>query len=155
MIYFGDIQLEEDTVIYFKADRFYPNKEYIQYAKNYITAKEIVSFDCALFNLTALPQDGAFDLQEEQILAIVINPKKNKEYVDNQFQFCGFDLYDENDIISFITNYGFEYEKAIHYKQLNQFGLIDDYETVVISKDLLEKIYKVKGQIVKIWRRLK
>ena len=105
----------EDKVMYFKTSRFYPDNNYFKYAHKLIGKKEIVSFDCGLFDL-----DGILNIDLsccEQILAVIINPIKDKDYkIDNRFEFCGYDLC--SDTISAITNCGCEYVKAIDYEKI-------------------------------------
>ena len=143
----------EDKVMYFKTSRFYPDNNYFKYANKLIGKKEIVSFDCGLFDL-----DGTIDIDLsccEQILAVIINPIKDKDYkIDNRFEFCGYDLC--SDTISAITNCGCEYVKAIDYEKLNKYGLINDYDEALESIHKLKEIYPLDSHadcdIIKIYR---
>lgn len=143
----------EDKVMYFKTNRFYPDDKYLNYANKMIGKKEIVSFDCGLFDLV-----GILDINLsscEQIFAVIINPVKDKDYqVDERFEFCGYDLC--NDVISAISNCGCEYVKAIDYEKLNKYGLINEYDIALNSLNKLKDIYPLESHadcdIVKLYR---
>ena len=77
------------------------------------------------------------------------------------FKFCGFDLVDS--WVSAILNCGSftdgdYYSKAFDYRELNEFGLIPDYQSAVrISRKLREEYPEeehVYCDIYAIWRRI-
>ena len=159
MIKSGEI-IEEDKLIYFKANRFFPNEAYYEGIKFDKRPKEIVSFDCALFDLSLVLRNEWRETDANgQIIAVVINPVKDKVYgVDENFIFCGYDLCDLDDTVSVLTNCGGVCDDVIDYSRLNDFGLIDDFDVAYQAKRLLQE--RAGGeehsncQIIKIWRRI-
>ena len=145
---------------YFLANRFFSDSNYVEFS--HIPAKEIVSFDCGLFNLTEISKDEipAVDA-DHQILCVIVNPEATTTCEianDPEFEFCGYDLIEEETSISAITNCGDEFVDLFGAKNLTKFGLIPDFEAAVnFQKKLVESFPEEPHAdciILKIWRRL-
>ena len=164
-----------DEPIFYKAKRFFPNKQYEEFSKIFNRA-EIVTYDiCLCENLT-----NAFDsfgiyvegirtwqplLQtplnpDEQIIAYYKNPTVNYEHrrLESNFEFCGYDLAEDFTGISALTNCGNLFDRAISYEVLNKFGIINDYHEAFQVRKLLSDFYPdechAQCEVYELWRRL-
>ena len=147
---------------YFKADRCINIDSMNVFNKNKINAKEIVSFDCGLFELEEI-RDYHNEYETDQILLIIIRP--DIERIDEHtvrdiatFEFCGYDLVEMDTYISAITNCGAEFDNAINYEKLSEFGLISNYLVAVKTQILLRDNYADENhancEVVEVWRKL-
>ena len=86
--------IKENELIYFTGDRFYPDNEYFKHNQCLKGKKEIVSYNCCIFNLDGIIELNFDNIEKGfQIMAIIISPEPNIDYdIDNRFEFCGFDL---------------------------------------------------------------
>ena len=155
--------------IYYKAERFYPDKKYEDFSKIFNRA-EIVSYDVGLTVSNATKfigevSDWKLLLQtplepDEQIIAYYKNPTESHEFhiLDDGFVFCGYDLSEELTEISAITNCGGGFEAAIPYSELNTFGLLAEYDKAFLVRDLLNELYPGEEhaycEVYELWRRL-
>ena len=150
--------IKENELMYFKTNRFYPNDKYFEYNQLLKGKKEIVSYDCGIFDLNGIIKFSFDNIEKNhQIMAIIIEPKNNKDYeIDKRFEFCGYDLCEEGSSISSITNCGCEFNKAIDYLLLNKYGLISDYNIAKEVQNKLMELYPEEShavcQIIKIYR---
>lgn len=148
-------------VRYFQSDRCINNINLQKFNRGKIKANELVTFDCGLMELKEI-EKAEIDLPQKgnQILAIIVRPEIEPNYIleqGKQFEFCGYDLVDISNCISAITNCGAEFD-SIDYATLNQYGLISSYrEAVNTQLDLNEKYPEDSHsycEIVEIWRWL-
>ena len=161
--------------IYYKAERFFPTKEYERNSKIRDRA-EIVSYDilCNIICTHDLINDSEFfgevsDLKillqtpmksNEQVIAYYKNPTESYENhtFDKRFEFCGYDLSEEMTRISAVTNCCGGFDKAIPYGELNKFGLIDDYNKAILIQKKLDELYPDEChaccEIYELWRTL-
>lgn len=137
--------------------------------------REVISVDGALFpkkEQTLLTKEQAMTIEIEdgyQVLRVLCVPgeKDSTDIPDivtqpvEGFEFCGFDLADS--WVSTILNCGSftdgdYYSKAFDYRELNEFGLIPDYQSAIrISKKLREEYPEeehVYCDVYAIWRRI-
>ena len=161
--------------VLYKAGRFFPTKEYEAFSR-ILNRKEIVTIDMllceALFEKAPFRTEGDDDSissyallmfkslsPNEQIIAYCKNPyESHKNHsLNNDFEFCGYDLSDEMTTISTITNCGGMFDKAISYDELNRFGLIDEYKSAFRIRDLLNQLYPDDDhaccEVYELWRR--
>lgn len=139
--------------------------------------QEVISVDGALFikeEQTILTEDQAMTIEIEdgnQVLRVVHFPdeEENPEIsvtvaqTVEGFEFCGFDLVDDSDISAILNCGSFAdgcyYVKAFDYRELNEFGLVPDYQSIMrIRRKLWEEYPEdqhVYGDIYAIWRRIK
>ena len=137
--------------------------------------REVIAVDGALFpkeEQTVLTEEQAMTIEIEdgdQVLRVLRVPG-GKESSDipaiaaqtvEGFKFCGYDLADS--WVSAILNCGSfvegdYYSKAFDYRELNEFGLIPDYQSAVrISRKLREEYpgeEHVYCDVFAIWRRI-
>ena len=137
--------------------------------------REVISVDGALFpkeEQTLLTKEQAMTIEIEdgyQVLRVLCVPgeKDSTDIPDiatqtvEGFEFCGFDLADS--WVSAILNCGSftdgdYYSKAFDYRELNEFGLISDYQSAIrISRKLREEYPEeehVYCDVYAIWRRI-
>ena len=164
-----------DEVIYYKAERFFPDKNYEEFSKIFGRA-EIVTYDIMLCrvihdenllaevdlypgkvkNWKSLLPPGA----DEQIIAYYKNPTSSYELrvLDEGFEFCGYDLSEEMTGISAVTNCGALFDGAIPYEKINKFGLIDEFYEAFRIRKMLDELYPYEShadcEVYEIWRRL-
>jgi len=161
---------------FYIAERYFPNEDYGQFSKIFGRA-EIVTYDTILCKLISehglcgkSQYAGEVDNWKEllhiatkerrQIIAYYKNPTESREYhvLDESFEFCGYDLSEELTMISAITNCGGMFDKAIPYKKLNAFGLIDEYSEAFAVRNLLDELYPEEShadcKVYELWRRL-
>jgi len=159
---------------YYLCKRYYPThpNEKLWFGE---FIKEIVSVDIALF-----PEEEQIVLSEEQARNIVVEEENQvlrvfcmldeKGNIDNpyiadqkinEFDFCGFDLADG--WVSAILNCGSfascdYFSKAFDYQELNELGLISNYESAVQIRQKLMDEYPDDEHtycaIFAIWRRI-
>lgn len=150
--------IKEKELMYFKADRFYPDDKYFEYNRYLKGKKEIVSYDCGIFDLEGIIELNLDSIEKGfQIIAIIINPENNVDCdIDNRFEFCGYDLCEDGTSISSITNCGCEFDKAIDYLLLNKYGLFSDYNIAIETQKKLMELYPEEShatcQLIKIYR---
>ncbi len=149
------------VIRYFKSDRCINDINLQKFNKGKIKANELVTFDCGLMELKEI-EKSEIDLSQKdnQILAIIIRPEIEPNYIleqEQQFEFCGYDLVDISTCISVITNCGAEFD-SIDYTSLNQYGLISSYRRAVNTQLDLNEEYPEDShsycEIVEIWRWL-
>ena len=147
---------------YFYSDRCVNNEALKAFNQWNILADELVTFDCGLMDMeeTENPQTRAGE-KDKQVLAVIIRPEIEPNYrleAKENFEFCGYDLVDISCHISAIPNCGAGFEKAIDYRALNQYGLIETYRQAVHTQLELNDQYPEEShaycEIVEIWRRL-
>ncbi|MCL2462747.1 MAG: hypothetical protein FWF44_08790 [Defluviitaleaceae bacterium] len=153
---------------YYKAERFFPTKKYEEFSMIF-NKHEIITYDILLCNSTNSRYGEVQNLTglvgvslktDEQIIAYYENPNESYEshYPGDGFEFCGYDLCEKMTGISAITNCGGDFEKAIPYNELNQYGLIGTYESVRKSHDALISLYPSDNhancEIYELWRKL-
>lgn len=147
---------------FFKADRCINNESLRAFNKNKINAKEIVSFDCGLLDLQELREYNNEDLME-QVLLIIVRPDVDliDEFIVKDiatFDFCGYDLVEMNTCISAINNCGANFDNAIDYGNLNEYGLMSNYLDTVKAQILLRNNYPDENhaycEVVEVWRKL-
>jgi len=152
---------------YYKAQRFFPDKEFEVFSK-ILGKAEIVSYDAGLNLSVTIPfinEVDSLDLllqtslkPDEQIIAYYKNPLENHvSYLSEAgFEFCGYDLSEEQTGFSAITNCGGGFEDAIPYSKLNKYGLIQDYDEAFRIGDLLYELYgddpHANCEIYELWR---
>lgn len=147
---------------YFLSKRCFIDESLKQFNKGKILADEIVCFDCALMMYSdeiIANEIPVIDNKKEQILAVVIRPEIEPNYVlenDYRFQFCGYDLVENSTCISAITNCGADFDNAIDYSALNDFGLIPTYREAVTTQislyDEYPEEHHANCDIVEVWR---
>jgi len=144
---------------FYTAERFFPDENYEQFSKIFGRA-EIVTYDTNLCGVNSThglygksryagEVDNWKELlyvpikENEQIIAYYKNPIKSHEHhmLNDNFEFCGYDLSEELTMISAITNCGDMFDKVIPRKKLNTFGLIDKYSEAFLIRKLLGEIY--------------
>lgn len=137
--------------------------------------REVISVDGALFpkeEQTLLTKEQAMTIEIEdgyQVLRVLCVPGETDStdipdiatQTVEGFEFCGFDLADS--WVSAILNCGSftdgdYYSKAFDYRELNEFGLISDYQSAIrISRKLREEYPEeehVYCDVYAIWRRI-
>ena len=137
--------------------------------------REVISVDGALFpkeEQTLLTEEQAMTIEIEdgdQVLRVLSVPGEKASsdipaiaaQTVEGFEFCGFDLADS--WVSAILNCGSftdgdYYSKAFDYRELNEFGLISDYQSAIrISRKLREEYPEeehVYCDVYAIWRRI-
>lgn len=163
MSIYYDYAIEKGKILYF-CSTYCVNDERIRgFNQHRILAEEIVSFDTGLFKMLGVLKEQITTPNEEyQYLAVIIDPpaKKNRELSDDErFEFVGYDLVEEFSFISAITDCGGDFEEAIDYSKLNEYGIISDYEFALATQKLLEEKYPDEDHaycdIVEIWRYAK
>lgn len=148
---------------YFYSNRCWNDKNIKVFNHNRILADELVTFDCGLMDMQEIEIDEIkLDIsKEEQVLAIIIRPEIELNYLlenNDLFIFCGYDLVDVGTSISAITNCGAEFVDAIQYKDLNEYGLISTYREAVNTQLSLNEKYPDEShaycEISEIWRMI-
>jgi len=168
--------------IFYKAERFFPDKKYEEFSKIFNKA-ELVTYDVCLCGvihdenlLEEIELAGRYvrgvktkswqSLLKtplsvgEQIIAYYKNPIESYEHhkMESDFEFCGYDLSEEMTGISALTNCGELFSGAIPYEELNKFGLISEYCEAFRIRKLLENLYPdephAECEVYELWRRL-
>lgn len=108
--------------IYFLADRCFNNdmlKAFNQYKCSQV---EFVTFDCGLFDMSEKSVDEILEItgSGQQILAVIIRPNTtpNEKLAQDKFEFCGYDLVEEDTSISAILNCGALFEKIYRLQKV-------------------------------------
>ena len=158
-----DYGMEKRKIMFFRST-YCVNDERLRGFNQYrIITDELVSFDTCLFKMVGvLKEEISQPTDEYQYLAVIIDPpaEKNRELSDDErFEFVGYDLVEEFSFISAITDCGGDFEEAIDYSKLNEYGIISDYEFALETQKLLEEKYPDEEHaycdIVEIWRYAK
>ncbi len=148
---------------YFKGDRLYNEKALYEFNKGKITAKELITFDTSLMDMTEISKEEIeiAKTTSEQILALIIRPEIEPSYTlerTGQFEFCGYDLVDHTTGVSAIMNMGGYWGDLFDWGILNQYGLFSKYRQAVnVQLDLVEQFSEESHaycEIVEIWRML-
>ena len=148
---------------YFKGDRLYNEKALYEFNKGKITAKELITFDTSLMDMTEISKEEIDDakMTSEQILALIIRPGIEPSYIleqTGQFEFCGYDWVDYTSGVSAIMNMGGYWGELFDWRILNQYGLFSKYRQAVnVQLDLVEQFSEESHaycEIVEIWRML-
>lgn len=145
---------------YFESSRCWNEDAIQKFNKGRISAKELVTFDSTLMEMNEILKDKIRAPQnDQQVLAVIFRPEIAKNFyleTDNRFEFCGYDLVGLGYYISSITNCGVGFEKAIHYGNLNEYGLISSYNEAVFTQLKLCEEYPDEShaycEVVEIWR---
>jgi hypothetical protein len=99
------------------------------------------------------------NIKKFNLLAVVIEPDQRCETVSlEDFSFVGYDLLDKDYSVSALSNCG-GFDEIFLPTDLNQFGLIEDYDKVYeIKSRLLENNpneHHADTNVIAIWRHLK
>lgn len=150
----------EVNLRYFGADRFFPNDKFKEFLGRQMDAKEIVSFDCCLFEMYEIEShDSPLSSDTQQIIAVILRPNLEPiEYMETRgFTFCGYDLVEEETLISAITDYGGGFD-SIPYEKLTQYGLLPTYQDAVLAQLALVEEEPDEPHayciICEVWRKL-
>jgi hypothetical protein len=154
-------ELSYGQIRYFSATRCFNTEKVKGWNQNKFSAEELVSFDCALFDLDELESlEQRFPAGTKQIMAIIIRPGKEPNWHlrnKTDFVFCGYDLVEELSGISAITGCGGSF-LSIRYETLTEYGLIPTYKEAVWAQlALMEEDPHdphADCEIVEIWRKL-
>lgn len=149
-------------VRYFQSNRCINDIKLQKFNREKIKANELVTFDCGLMELKEIEKSETnLTERDNQLLAIIVRPEIEPNYLlkqKQQFEFCGYDLVEISTCISAISNCGAEFENAIEYTALNQYGLIESYRQAVNTQLNLNEKYPEEShaycEIVEIWRWL-
>ena len=123
-------------VRYFGADRFFPDNKFKEFLGRKMDVKEIVSFDCCLYEMYEIEShDSPLSSDTQQIIAVILRPNLEPiEYMETRgFTFCGYDLVEEETLISAITDYGGGFD-SIPYEKLTEYGLLPTYKDAVLAQ---------------------
>lgn len=149
-------------VRYFKGNRLFPSKLIYEFNQGKIQAKEWITFDVALMDLSEIDKEEIEDAKNdsEQVIAVIIRPDivPNIFLEHAGFTFCGYDLVEHATGVSAITNCGADWGNAINYEALNEYGLIAGFRQAVTTQlDLAEQFPDENHaycEIVELWRML-
>lgn len=146
--------------LYYVAERFFPSQEYVDFSL--LTARsEIVTYDIGL--CCEITQQN-YDIpqvtlkNDEQIIAVFKNPTKTtKRKLGKEFEFCGYDLSEEQTMISAITNCGALFDHTIDIEDLNKYGLYSSLKKASSMKEFLKEKYPEEPhahcEIYEVWRK--
>ena len=147
-------------VRYFGADRFFPDNKFKEFIGRQIDAKEIVSFDCSLFEMYEIESyDSPLNSDTQQIIAVILRPDLDPiGYMETRgFTFCGYDLVEEETLTSVITNCGGGFD-SIPYEKLTDYALLPTYkDAVLVQLALVEEAPDEPHAyciICEVWRKL-
>ena len=147
-------------VRYFGADRFFPDNKFKEFLGRKMDVKEIVSFDCCLYEMYEIEShDSPLSPDTQQIIAVILCPNLEPiEYMETRgFTFCGYDLVEEETLISAITDYGGGFN-SIPYEKLTEYGLIPTYKDAVLAQLALVEEEPEEPHayciICEVWRKL-
>ena len=147
-------------VRYFGADRFFPDNKFKEFLGRKMDVKEIVSFDCCLYEMYEIEShDSPLSPDTQQIIAVILRPNLEPiEYMETRgFTFCGYDLVEEETLISAITDYGGGFN-SIPYEKLTEYGLIPTYKDAVLAQLALVEEEPEEPHayciICEVWRKL-
>ena len=93
------------------------------------------------------------------LLAVVIEPTEDgKNIILDEFEFIGYDLLDKDYSISALVNCG-GFDETFLPTELNEFGLIDDYDNAYdVKKRLLEnnpEEHHADTNVIAVWRHIR
>lgn len=159
--------------------------DYLKWAKLYTVGKELITLDFGLcepviktdfesesFNEVAVVSENSYftycfnsldfvlsntaSLSEYNILAVVYNPSTEcSDYNINNFVFVGYDLMDQSNDTSSLTNCG-GFEDVFDNNLLNAYGLINDFATALKINTLLIEAhpeeYHADTNVWAIWK---
>ena len=147
-------------VRYFGADRFFPDNKFKEFLGRKMDVKEIVSFDCCLYEMYEIEShDSPLSSDTQQIIAVILRPNLEPiEYMETRgFTFCGYDLVEEETLISAITDYGGGFN-SIPYEKLTEYGLIPTYKDAALAQLALVEEEPDEPHayciICEVWRKL-
>ena len=123
-------------VRYFGADRFFPDNKFKEFLGRKMDVKEIVSFDCCLYEMYEIEShDSPLSSDTQQIIAVILRPNLEPiEYMETRgFTFCGYDLVEEETLISAITDCDGRFD-SIPYEKLTEYGLLPTYKDAVLAQ---------------------
>ena len=147
-------------VRYFGADRFFPDNEFKEFLGRQMDAKEIVSFDCCLYEMYEIEShDSPLSSDTQQVIAVILRPNLEPiEYMETRgFTFCGYDLVEEETSISAITNCDGRFD-SIPYERLTEYGLLPTYKDAVLAQLALVEEEPDEPHayciICEVWRKL-
>ena len=150
----------EVNLRYFGADRFFPNDKFKEFLGRQMDAKEIVSFDCCLYEMYEIEShDSPLSPDTQQIIAVILRPNLEPvEYMEKRgFTFCGYDLVEEETLISAITNCDGRFD-SIPYEKLTEYGLLPTYKDAVLAQLALVEEEPDEPHayciICEVWRKL-
>ena len=153
--------LSYGQVRYFSSDRCFNDERLRKFNNHTIEAEELVTYDCGMMDLTEIDKAEVKSDKNKQVLGIIIRPEIEPDYnlgKENYFTFCGYDLVELPTSISAITNCGGDFDKAIEYKNLNEYGLISTYRDVVLTQIRLFEEYPEEShaycEVVEMWRHI-
>ena len=122
--------------------------------------KEIVSFDCCLYEMYEIEShDSPLSSDTQQIIAVILRPNLEPiEYMETRgFTFCGYDLVEEETLISAITDYGGGFD-SIPYEKLTEYGLLPTYKDAVLAQLALVEEAPDESHahcvVCEVWRKL-
>ena len=147
-------------VRYFGADRFFPDNKFKEFLGRKMDVKEIVSFDCCLYEMYEIEShDSPLSSDTQQIIAVILRPNLEPiEYMETRgFTFCGYDLVEEETLISAITDYGGGFD-SIPYEKLTEYGLLPTYKDAVLAQLALVEEAPDESHahcvVCEVWRKL-
>ena len=147
-------------VRYFGADRFFPDNKFKEFLGRQMDAKEIVSFDCCLYEMYEIEShDSPLSSDTQQIIAVILRPNLEPiEYMETRgFTFCGYDLVEEETLISAITDCDGRFD-SIPYEKLTEYGLLPTYKDAVLAQLALVEEEPDEPHayciICEVWRKL-
>lgn len=150
----------EVNLRYFGADRFFPNDKFKEFLGRQMDAKEIVSFDCCLYEMYEIESyDSPLPSDTQQIIAVILRPNLEPvEYMEKRgFTFCGYDLVEEETLISAITDCGGGFD-SIPYEKLTEYALLPTYKDAVLAQLALVEEEPDEPHayciICEVWRKL-
>ena len=150
----------EADVRYFGADRFFPDNKFKEFLGRQMDAREIVSFDCCLYEMYEIESyDSPLFPDTQQIIAVILRPNlEPTEYMETRgFAFCGYDLVEEETLTSAITNCGGGFD-SIPYEKLTEYGLLPTYKDAVLAQLALVEEAPDEPHayciICEVWRKL-
>lgn len=93
---------------------------------DYDNVLPISTFYCVFYRLDYV-LDKIITLDNLNILAVLEEPESDINYfADKQYEFCGYDLVDDDIGISALVNCG-GFEEAFSNDELNRYGLLNDF----------------------------
>lgn len=121
---------------------------------NYIISDE--EYETGFFTTLDYVLKNTKQTDRFNLLAVVIEPTQDcKNTKLDEFEFAGYDLLDKDYSISALTNCG-GFDETFLPSDLNQYGLIDDYEKAFnIKERLLEnnpEEHHADTNVIAVWR---
>lgn len=115
------------------------NEDIISEKSHYVPDSAVIDNDfiTGLYTSLKFVSDEMKDFGKYNLLAVIKNPTVECNTVNlNDFDFVGYDLLDQDYGNSALTNCGGFYE-TYSPADINQFGLMDDFEKAIHTKELL------------------